>query len=265
MSITSTFVGPRTKGASEAFDSIASSYDRIFTESSVGKAQRAQITAQIDCTFHAGDRVLELNCGTGEDALALARRGVSVTAYDASPAMIEVANVRVLAGGLPVRASFGVLRNENLDSISGTFDGVLSNFAGMNCSSNWQLIATELERLVRPNGHVLLCIMGRMCLWECFYFLLRGEPRKALRRRSRQHFARVGNTTIAIHYVSVRQAIQAFNSGFTLREWRGVGVFVPPSYCEPSMKTRRSLLQFLAKCDSRLAHAASVTICCLTL
>jgi ubiquinone/menaquinone biosynthesis C-methylase UbiE len=243
-----------TIAASEPFDSIAPVYDRVFTDSAIGRAQREQVTAQINRRFLQGSHVLELNCGTGEDAFALAQRGVEVTAYDASPAMIDIAQRRLQADSLASRASFDVLRNESLDLIDGSFDGALSNFAGMNCCSDWAQIAKELSRLIKPGGHVLLCIMGRACLWEIAYFLLRGQPRKAFRRASRNHTALVGGSSVVVHYLSVRQARQAFADGFTLCGWRGVGVFVPPSYCEALMTKRSKLLRVLAACDLRFGH-----------
>jgi ubiquinone/menaquinone biosynthesis C-methylase UbiE len=244
----------KVRTAGEPFDSIASAYDSVFTNSDIGRAQRAQVAAELNRRFVPGSCVLELSCGTGEDALALGRRGVEVRAFDASPAMIDAANRKLHANTLPANVEFGILRNEELSLIDGPFDGAFSNFAGMNCSSDWSSIAADLQRVVKPGGHVLLCIMGRACLWEIFYYLLRGQFRKAFRRKSRRSIARIGAECVEIQYVSVREAGRAFSSGFTLCGWRGVGVFVPPSYCEPLFIKRSKLLRVLTALDSRLAH-----------
>ena len=45
----------------------------------------------MDELFHAGERILDIGCGTGEDAAHFAARGVQVHATDASPAMVQVA------------------------------------------------------------------------------------------------------------------------------------------------------------------------------
>ena len=47
----------------------------------------------------AGERVLELNCGTGEDAVHLARRGVRVLATDNSPRMLAAARSKIARAG----------------------------------------------------------------------------------------------------------------------------------------------------------------------
>jgi ubiquinone/menaquinone biosynthesis C-methylase UbiE len=242
----------------EAFDGIASVYDSMFTSSSVGRAQRAQVTTELNRLFIPGSRVLELNCGTGEDALALGNRGVEVCAFDASTAMIEAAKRKLSIQRPSGRVSFEVLPNEQLCRLEGSFDGAFSNFAGLNCSRNWPVISHELGRLVKPGGHMLLCIMGRACLWELIYFLLVGEFRKAFRRRNHRQLARVGARIFDVFYRSVREAEQAFAADFRLRDWRGIGVFVPPSYCEALMSRRPRLLNVLAAMDARLNSLTGV-------
>jgi len=117
-----------------AFDAIAEKYDEIFTNSLIGRAQRDVVWHELDRFFPAGTRVLELNCGTGEDALFLAGRGVQVTALDQSPVMIDVA-MRRMATKPRRKISFRLVDNEEIGSLQPCrpFDGSLSNFGGLNC------------------------------------------------------------------------------------------------------------------------------------
>ncbi|MGD0831287.1 MAG: methyltransferase domain-containing protein [Terracidiphilus sp.] len=237
------------------FDFIASSYDQIFTDSHIGVAQRFQVWRTIEHCFAPGAHVLELNCGTGQDALALARSGVRVSAYDAAPRMIEIASRKLADEALSSNVKFSVLRNEDLYMLKGTFDGALSNFGGLNCSMDWSSIAIELERLVKPDGHLLLCVLGRICLWEILYYFLRGSISKALRRiRTCPSLARVNGTSVKVIYPSIREIKQFFSRGFRLCDWRGVGVFVPPSYCEPLFRRRTKTLRLLVFLDSIFGH-----------
>ncbi|MGA2886512.1 MAG: methyltransferase domain-containing protein [Terracidiphilus sp.] len=243
----------------EPFDSIAPDYDRLFTTSAIGKAQRAQVSREIERCFSPLSHVLELNCGTGEDALALAHRGVSVSAYDASPEMVRMASQRLQRSSLSSNVQFAVLRNEHLSRLEGTFDGAFSNFAGLNCSQDWMSIADELARLVKPGGHVLLCILGRTCLWEVIHYLLRGRFHKAFRRvRRGPTLVRINESSMQVIYPSVGEAKKLFSSGFTLYKWRGVGVFVPPSHCEPHVQGRNKALDVLKFLDLSFAHLPGV-------
>src|SRR5689334_14019983 len=82
------------------FDSMAADYDRAFSESAIGRHMRAAVWRRLDAAFRPGDRVLELNCGTGEDAIYLGRRGVRVLATDISAGMLDVTRAKVARAGL---------------------------------------------------------------------------------------------------------------------------------------------------------------------
>src|SRR5271157_3989256 len=80
--------------AAPPFDLIAARYDALWTTTPIGRAQRDLVWRDVDPLFHPGDRILDVGCGTGEDAAHLAARGVSVYATDPSPAMIHLAAAR---------------------------------------------------------------------------------------------------------------------------------------------------------------------------
>ncbi|HEY1015278.1 MAG TPA: methyltransferase domain-containing protein, partial [Herpetosiphonaceae bacterium] len=86
-----------------AFDTVAERYDGDFTSRRLGGWLRAAVWRRLGAAFRPGDRALELGCGTGEDALWLARRGVAVTATDVSPGMLRVAAAKARAAGLADR------------------------------------------------------------------------------------------------------------------------------------------------------------------
>src|SRR5271156_4639700 len=115
------------------FDALAEGYDHAFPFSKIGQAQRSAVWRELERTFHAGDRVLEIGCGTGVDACFLAERGVKVVACDSSPAMIQVAARRVRERGASA-VDLRVLAAENLATIQqeAPFDGVFSNFGALN-------------------------------------------------------------------------------------------------------------------------------------
>src|SRR5207244_5164801 len=82
------------------YDLIASSYDDVEGRNEISETvRRYSIDAALK-VFRPGSRILELGCGTGRDAVALAQRGIRVDATDVSPAMIAATRARVLRENL---------------------------------------------------------------------------------------------------------------------------------------------------------------------
>jgi SAM-dependent methyltransferase len=197
--------------------------------------------------------VLELNCGTGVDALHLAERGVQVDAFDVSSAMITVANRRLASGNLPAR--FEVLATEDLGTLDSVYDGAFSNFGGLNCVQDFRQVADSLARLVRPLGNVVLCLASRFCVWETAWWLVHGEPAKAFRRqRNGGVSAELSpGSVVHVHYPSVRELRRLFAPKFSLVAVHGIGLFVPPSYVEPHARRFPKLLHAAAHLDELLS------------
>ncbi len=140
-----------------AFDAAAPFYDATFTRTRLGRWLRAAVWERLDGLFSTGDRVLELGCGTGEDAIWLARRGMRVYATDAAPAMLATARVKAEAAGVANVIELATLdlaqpeRSAVYNAAPGSFDGVLSNFGGLNCVADRRPVAELLGRLT-PGG-----------------------------------------------------------------------------------------------------------------
>ncbi|HEX6468230.1 MAG TPA: class I SAM-dependent methyltransferase [Streptosporangiaceae bacterium] len=100
---------------------------------------------------HHGDRVLDVAAGTGNTALAAARRGGLVTATDFVPAMLDAASRRAAAEGLELRVE--VADAQELPFPDGSFDVVLSSFGAMYAPDQ-QRTADELLRVCRPGGRI---------------------------------------------------------------------------------------------------------------
>ena len=78
------------------FDVAAPLYDNIFTYSNIGKAQRKLVFKYLKPIISQGKKlsILELNCGTGADAIVFANMNHEVIATDISEGMIAVAKAK---------------------------------------------------------------------------------------------------------------------------------------------------------------------------
>lgn len=238
-----------------AFDSIAEQYDGLFTRSLIGRAQRNAVWAVLRRTFRPGERVLELNCGTGEDALFLARMGISVLACDVSQKMISLAARRVATELPGAHVEFEVRPTERIGELreAGLFDGVFSNFSGLNCIADLRGVALQISGLVKPGGRLLLCLSTRFCLWEMLWYLGVGEPSRAVRRWKGHASASLGDVELTVKYPTTRDIRKQFGPMFSLLSCRGIGVSVPPSYLEDLARKHPGVVQSLEAIDRCIA------------
>jgi SAM-dependent methyltransferase len=111
-------------------------------------------TAEVLCedvNFSAGQRVLDVACGSGNVSLAAARRGAVVTGIDFVPALLERARERAAAEWLEID-----LREADAEALpfpDASFDVVLSAF-GVMYAPDQERAAAELLRVLRPGGVV---------------------------------------------------------------------------------------------------------------
>ena len=167
------------------FDALASGYDASFSDTELGRRYRNAVWRRFPDCFPAGSRVLELNCGTGTDAVELARRGVTVLATDIAPAMVELTAAKAAANGVADRVTTRVLDVVDLGELIGVaprFNGTLSNFGGLNCVADLGAVAGNLAQLLLPGARALVCLMGPHVPGEWLWFLAHGQPGKAARR-----------------------------------------------------------------------------------
>jgi SAM-dependent methyltransferase len=243
------------------FDDLAAGYDDAFTHSAIGTLLRRPLQRRLLAAFATGERVLELACGTGEDAVHLGRHGVRVLATDASPGMVAAAKRKVEAAGLQDLVEVRQLALEELPRLGGQgpaplaplaggppFDGAFSSFGGFNCIADPRGPARDLAALVRPGARVLLCVMGPLVPWEWGWFLLRGRPGKALRRLRPGGAAWRG---MVIRYPTIDAMRRAFEPEFQARRTAAIGVLLPPSYAEPWAARHPRLLARLDRWERR--------------
>jgi ubiquinone/menaquinone biosynthesis C-methylase UbiE len=217
------------------FDALAATYDQQWTHAPAGRLQRQAVWRQLDRLVNPADKLLDLGCGTGEDATHFASLGASVLAVDSSMEMVAKARAK--------GANAHCLRVEEITSLSGTYDLVLSNFGVLNCVRDLASLRRPLARMIRLKGFLAICFMGRFCLWESVYFATQIQFRKAARRWPGAATASIG---LRVHYPSVRQVREALAPDFELITDVGIGVAVPPSFV-PELSV--SLLSYLGRID----------------
>jgi SAM-dependent methyltransferase len=234
---------------SAAFDALALDYDHSFTATPIGMLMRRVVWRRCAARFAPGARVLELNCGTGEDAVHLAQSGVRVLATDASQAMLEMAALKAARAGVSDRVSTVRLDLRSLQSLEvHGFDGLLSNFGGLNCLEHLQQLRRPLAARLRPGAAALLCVMGPCVPWEWCWFMLRGRPDKAFRRLRRGGVLWRGQR---IRYPTIGTLRRALAPDFQVTRVTAIGALLPPPYAAACWQRWPNLLARLDRWERR--------------
>jgi ubiquinone/menaquinone biosynthesis C-methylase UbiE len=204
--------------AALAFDGVAAAYDAEFGQNPIGLYFRNVVQERVRPLFPKGARVLDLGCGTGEDALFLASLGVDVLGTDVSPAMIERARHKAPGhGGGSVR--FEVRAAEDVGSLEGEFDGAFSNFGALNCVALPE-VGRGLARRLRPGAPVAFCVIGPRPLPGLVQKALTGRP-------ARSPEPRVGGRRLPTRGLSAQDLRDGLGPGFSWRSSAALGVLVP--------------------------------------
>lgn len=168
--------------AREAFNAQSSVFDETYQKSLITNYARSRIRSAIKEVLTQPSRILEINGGTGEDAIYFAKQGHQVLSTDISEDMIAIQRSKIDAEGLNSKINSEILSYENLDELKGQkFDFIYSNFGGLNCTNQLDKVIQKMPDLLNANGKICLVVMPPVCLWE-FVFLLNGKFRQAFRR-----------------------------------------------------------------------------------
>lgn len=237
-----------------SFDKAANNYDSSFTNTVIGKAQRELVYHNFSKILEKKQpkTILEINCGTGEDAVWLAKQHFEVTATDISEKMIEVAKSKTQFDNL----NFDVLDCTEIAQkyTPNSFDLVFSNFGGLNCLSpnELQLFFENASQILTSKGELILVIMPKSTLWEQLYFIGKGNFSEAFRRKKELATANVDGEKVTTYYYNPSDIEQMASENFKIIIKSPIGFFVPPSYLEPFFKSKSRLFSILNHLEKRI-------------
>jgi len=253
---------PDYQATSHAFDAVAPEYDASYgpTGNAVMVWLRQENLTLLEETFPPGSRLLEIGCGTGEEALHLASVGRTILATDISPKMASQTLAKAAAAGLADSVSALALPAGQISALHPRvpFDGAYASFGALNCEPDLKRFATGLTRLLRPGGCFVCSVMARWCPFEIVWYLLHGRPRTAMRRlRHGWQIAPVAGgdhvrVNVPVRYLSASDIAHAFTPDFDLRRVFSLPLLLPPPYLDDLFRRHRALFAQLESWERRL-------------
>jgi len=216
------------------YDKTAGSYDRVEGQNAISeRVRRTTLSVAIDL-FRPGERILELGCGTGRDAVELAARGMEVVATDVSSEMVNATCRRAEREGVAEQVSALSLPAAEAAAIEGPFDGVYSNGAVLNLEPDLGRVARNLGRNVRAGGFAVLTAANRISLFELLCYPLAFRPRKAFRKLGATVPIPISREGVGKRYVvptrflTPNEFYSFFRDGFEIHALRGLQAITPP-------------------------------------
>lgn len=149
----------------DAWDSIAEGYDRTNTPTQMWVGNEGLRRADV----HQGMRFLDVAAGSGALSIPAARLGAEVLATDVSPAMLELLEARARQEGLNIETR--VMDGHSLELDDVVFDAAGSQF-GVVLFPDMPRGLSEMARVVKPGGHVLMNVYGDPHEIEFFGFFV---------------------------------------------------------------------------------------------
>lgn len=163
----------RAAKVNDLFARIARRYDLINDLQSFGLHRSWKRRVADLARVAPGARALDLCCGTGDIAFALAQRGAAVSGLDFSPQMLAVAAARqqkkLPAGSGKVELLQGDA--QELPFAGRSFDIVTVGYGLRNLAS-WQRGLEEMQRVARPGARLIVLDFGKPAnaAWRTIYF-----------------------------------------------------------------------------------------------
>lgn len=242
-----------TTNTKSAFNAIAAGYDARDNQNPILQWMRRAVHRIYLHHLPQNARVLELNAGTGVDAVFLAENGMSVLATDISDKMIEI----IQSKGKSEKAKKIEAKALAFDEIGtipdGGFDAVVSNFGGLNCINDFSKLSDDLAAKLKPGGVFIAVVMNKVCPWEMFYYCLRLNFKDAFRHFGKKGImAELNGEKVLTFYFTPGEFAAAFCRNFTKIKLYTLALHTPPPYLVGIYNRLRPLVKLWMAIDDLL-------------
>jgi ubiquinone/menaquinone biosynthesis C-methylase UbiE len=215
------------EAVNRAFSKQSLHYDQEDKGNIVLRDMRLQVYQHVAKYLQPESHILELNAGTGIDAIHFVKKGHRIHATDLSDGMIAQIKKKIEINNLHDAFSCQQLSYDQLDQITGKkFDYVFSNFGGLNCIPDLSLVANNLPALLKPGAYVTWVIMPPVCPWELVGLVKHGK--KAFRRFHKNGVkSHLEGEFFTTYYHSLSDIKSAFDNRFHFIETEGLAALSP--------------------------------------
>jgi len=239
----------------EAFSKQSVVFDETYATNAVIKYKRQRVREHLLQLLPSKASILELNAGTGEDAMFFAQKGFHVHATDVAEGMQERLKEKLKGFAFRDKISCELCSFNQLEALQnkGPYDAIFSNFGGLNCTGELDKVLASFAPLVKPDGLVTLVIIPKFCLWETL-LLFKGQFKTATRRffSKNGRKAHIEGVHFKCWYYNPAFVQKHLKNSFELVKIEGLCTIVPPSYLEGFAEKYPRFFRFFVRMEDRL-------------
>jgi ubiquinone/menaquinone biosynthesis C-methylase UbiE len=233
-----------------AFSKQSLVFDKTYAANPIIKYKRERVRNHIMNYLRGESNILELNCGTGEDAIFFANLGHHIHATDFSEGMQNALKEKIKQNHLHQYISTELCSFTELENLQskGPFDYIFSNFAGLNCTNELAKVLTAFDVLLKPKGIITLVLLPKFCFWESL-LLFKGKIKTATRRWFSKNGvkAHIEGVFFTCWYYNPSSILKNLGPGYKLLAIEGLCTIAPPSYIEGFVEKYPRWWKFLKK------------------
>ncbi len=238
----------------EAFSLTAEKYDAFAEDHPHLSRLRGKVYQHLARMVPSGAKILELNAGTGTDAVYLAQHGYAVHATDIAPGMLARLKDKIERMDSGERLTFQECSFTNLGAVEGApYDAVFSDLGGLNCIPDLSPVIQSLPKVLRPGGVVTWVLMPPVCLWE-LGLAFTGQFGLAFRRLARHGTrAHLEGRYFTVYYFTPRKVMSWFGQQYQVLALEGLSVITPTAESKNLARQHPRLYNLLSWFDDRLS------------
>lgn len=250
------------RNVSEAFSKQSVVFDGLDEANPIIQWMRDKVRNHVLSLCAPGEHILELNAGTGLDAVFLAQHGLHVLATDNAEGMLNELQKKTEELKLGDRINAERCSFTELDKLpEKDFDHIFSNFGGLNCTNRLEEVIKSFSNLLKPGGTVTLVIMPPVSPWELL-MALKGNFKVAFRRLKKGGtLSNVEGISFKSYYYSAGRVSKMFGKDYRRVAVEALGSIVPPPFMDKYVIKNPRLFKILKAAENAVSNAWPFNAC----
>ena len=246
------------RGVSSAFDSAAEEYDFTISNNYINTWIREKSIHELLRLTRPEDILVEIGCGTGAEAIIIARKVSKILATDISSQMIDLLTTKIRAKKLEKKITPVLTSAAEVSAVTRFLDGqkprIAYSFNGaLNCEPRLANFVVGLHSVLANDGYFVCTIRNSLCLSEAISHAAVLQFDRMAPRKTQPIMVSVGGLDIPSVYYSPSAFSQLFSGKFKLERLIGIPSILPPAYLSDYAVKFKRISGLLEKFETALS------------